>query len=92
MGVPFGSKARRALAEASDDKRGLPLPHALRHTYKTHSLIAGIREIESHLLMNHAIGGSNAGYITREVTVDGHRRPAQQKITEYFLHHFGVIR
>ena len=88
---PSERKQGAHLEKPRDDKRGLPLPHALRHTYKTHSLIAGIREVESHLLMNHSIGGANAGYISREVTLEDHLRPAQERITAYFLRQFGVL-
>jgi integrase len=87
---PSDRKKGAHLEKPRDDKRGLPGCHALRHSYKTHSLIAGVREIESHLLMNHALGGSNAGYISREVTMEDHLRPAQEKISDYFLRKFGV--
>ncbi len=79
------------LIKPRNDKNGLPLPHALRHTYKTHSVIAGVREVESCLLMNHRMPGVNFDYISREVTIEGYLRPAQERITAYFLRHFGLL-
>jgi integrase len=72
-----------------NDKQGLPMAHALRHTYRTHSLLAGISDVHSHLLMNHKLEGVNFGYISRAVTLEELRK-AQEKITDHFLVHFGV--
>jgi integrase len=82
-------KARsKHLSIPRNDKQGLPLAHALRHTYRTHSLIAGVSDIESHLLMNHKPDGVNYDYICRTVTIE-HLRGAQEKITGHFLKYFG---
>lgn len=72
-----------------NDRQNLPFAHALRHTYRTHALIAGVTDLECHLLMNHRVPGVNAQYITRAVTFD-HLRVAQERITEHFLKCFGV--
>jgi integrase len=72
-----------------NDKQGLPLAHTLRHTYRTHSLLAGVADIESHLLMNHKPYGVNYDYITRSVTIE-HLRTAQEKITAHLLSCFGI--
>lgn len=44
--------------------------------------IAGINDIDMHLLMNHSLPGVNAGYITRNKLVGSHLRVAQQKISD----------
>jgi integrase len=75
------------LTQPRNDRQGLPGAHALRHTYRTHSFIAGVTELESHLLMNHALENVNAEYVTREVTME-HLRVAQEKVTAYFRRHF----
>lgn len=72
-----------------NDKQGLPMAHALRHTYRTHSLLAGVSDVHSHLLMNHKMEGVNYGYISRAVTLE-ELRTAQEKITAHFLKHFGL--
>ena len=72
-----------------NDKQGLPLAHTLRHTYRTHSLLAGVSDIESHLLMNHKPDGVNYDYISRSVTIE-HLRMAQERITSHFLSCFGI--
>ncbi len=72
-----------------NDKQGLPMAHALRHTYRTHSLLAGVSDVHSHLLMNHKMEGVNYGYISRAVTLE-ELRTAQEKITAHFLKHFGI--
>ena len=52
-----------------NDRQGLPMSHALRHTYRTHCLLAGVSDVHSHLLMNHKLEGVNYSYITRAVTL-----------------------
>lgn len=74
-----------------NDKQGLPMSHSLRHTYRTHSLLAGVSDLHSHLLMNHRIEGVNAGYISRLVAMP-ELAESQEKITRHFLKLFGVIK
>lgn len=73
-----------------NDKQGLPMAHCLRHTYRTMSLLAGISDVHSHLLMNHRLDGVNAGYISRHITMDELAK-SQEAITRYMLIRFGVI-
>lgn len=54
----------------------------LRQTYRTIGQIAGINDVDMHLLMNHSLPGVNAGYITRHKLVGDHLRAAQQKISD----------
>lgn len=57
----------------------------LRQTYRTVGQIAGLSEIDLHLLMNHSLPGVNAGYITRAKLISGHLQNVQEKLTETFL-------
>ena len=53
----------------------------LRQTYRTVGQVAGVNEIDMHLLMNHSLPGVNAGYITRNKLAGNHLRAAQQRIS-----------
>lgn len=53
----------------------------LRQTYRTLAAAAGVSEIDARLLMNHAIQGVNAGYITRHKLLEDHLRFQQQAIS-----------
>lgn len=54
----------------------------LRQTYRTMGQIAGLSEIDMHLLMNHSLPGVNAGYITRAKLISGHLQATQEKLTK----------
>ncbi len=53
----------------------------LRQTYRTVGQVAGVNEIDMHLLMNHSLPGVNAGYITRNKLLGDHLRKQQQAIS-----------
>lgn len=53
----------------------------LRQTFRTMGQVAGLSEIDMHLLMNHSLPGVNAGYITRARLITGHLRTTQEKLT-----------
>lgn len=74
-----------------NDKQGLPMSHSLRHTYRTHSLLAGVSDLHSHMLMNHRVDGVNAGYISRHVAMEELAK-SQELVTRHFLKLFGVIK
>jgi hypothetical protein len=57
----------------------------LRQTYRTIGQIAGIADLDMHLLMNHSVPGVNAGYITRAKLLSDHLRGQQEKISELIL-------
>ncbi len=65
-------EARSKLAKWGND---------LRQTYRTLAAAAGVSEIDARLLMNHAIQGVNAGYITRHKLLEDHLRFQQQAIS-----------
>lgn len=44
--------------------------------------MAGVSEFDARLLMNHAIPGVNAGYITRHKLLEEHLRSQQQAISD----------
>jgi integrase len=53
----------------------------LRQSFRTIATMAGVSEFDARLLMNHAIPGVNAGYITRHKLLDDHLRGQQQAIS-----------
>ncbi|WEX08651.1 integrase arm-type DNA-binding domain-containing protein [Chelativorans sp. AA-79] len=54
----------------------------LRQSYRTLATTAGVSEFDARLLMNHAIPGVNAGYITRHKLLEEHLRSQQQAISD----------
>jgi hypothetical protein len=57
----------------------------LRQTYRTFAQIAGVSDLDAHLLMNHSVPGVNAGYITRNSLMAGHLRRQQDRIAKAML-------
>jgi hypothetical protein len=53
----------------------------LRQTYRNVARLAGVSELDAHLLMNHAAPGINAGYITRHQMLEDHLRAQEQAIS-----------
>ena len=53
----------------------------LRQTYRTIGQVAGVNDVDMHLLMNHSLPGVNAGYITRNKLLTDHLRAQQQRIS-----------
>jgi site-specific recombinase XerD len=53
----------------------------LRQSFRTIAIVAGVSEFDARLLMNHAIPGVNAGYITRHKLLEDHLRSQQQAIS-----------
>jgi integrase len=53
----------------------------LRQTYRTVGQVAGVSELDMHLLMNHSLPGVNAGYVTRHRLLGDHLRKQQQAIS-----------
>ncbi|MFG1230269.1 tyrosine-type recombinase/integrase [Xanthobacter wiegelii] len=53
----------------------------LRQTFRTLATPAGVSEFDARLLMNHAIPGVNAGYISRHKLLESHLRGQQQAIS-----------
>jgi integrase len=57
----------------------------LRQTYRTIAQTAGIGDLDIHLLMNHAVAGVNAGYITRSKLLSDHLRQQQETISRKMI-------
>ena len=57
----------------------------LRQTYRTVGQVAGVNDVDMHLLMNHSLPGVNAGYITRNKLLGGHLRKQQQAISRLII-------
>jgi hypothetical protein len=77
------------IAETKEDRNTLSKwGNDLRQTFRTIATVAGVSEFDAKLLMNHAIPGVNAGYITRHKLLEDHLRSQQQAISHAV---FGVI-
>lgn len=57
----------------------------LRQSYRTLGQVAGVSELDIHLLMNHSLPGVNAGYITRDQLLGGHLRKQQERISRLVM-------
>jgi integrase len=70
------------LAETKEDRDELSKwGNDLRQTFRTIATATGVSEIDAKLLMNHAMPGVNAGYITRHKLLHDHLRRQQQVIS-----------
>jgi hypothetical protein len=75
------------LAEHKEERSTLAKwGNELRQTYRTVGQAAGIADLDIHLLMNHAVPGVNAGYITRGKLLNDHLRHQQEMISRKMLH------
>jgi hypothetical protein len=57
----------------------------LRQSFRTLAQFAGVSEFDARLLMNHAIPGVNAGYVTRDKLLEDHLRGRQQAISRVLM-------
>lgn len=70
------------LTEQKEDRSQLSKwGNDLRQSFRTVATAAGVSEFDAKLLMNHAIPGVNAGYITRHKLLEDHLRRQQQAIS-----------
>ncbi|MGN6538323.1 MAG: tyrosine-type recombinase/integrase [Mesorhizobium sp.] len=63
----------------------------LRQTFRTLATPAGVSEFDARLLMNHAIPGVNAGYISRHKLLEDHLRAQQQAISSIMFNALGGL-
>ena len=70
--------------EPKENKRGLPSPHMLRHSYATFAKAAGLNELDIGLLMNHKLPGVTSGYI-HEASLLEHLKACQERVTAHIL-------
>lgn len=64
----------------------------LRQTFRTLATPAGVPAFDARLLMNHAMPGVNAGYISRHKLLDDHLRAQQQAISTTMFGTLGNLR
>nr|WP_249811893.1 integrase arm-type DNA-binding domain-containing protein [Bradyrhizobium sp. 2] len=70
------------IAETKEDRETLSKwGNDLRQTFRTIATAACVSEFDAKLLVNHAIPGVNAGYITRHKLLEDHLRGQQQAIS-----------
>jgi integrase len=71
------------LAEHREDRAALSKwGNDLRHSFRTIATTARVSEFDAKLLMNHAVPGVNAGYVTRNKILRDHLRSQQQAISD----------
>jgi integrase len=71
------------LAEHREDRAALSKwGNDLRHSFRTIATAARVSEFDAKLLMNHAVPGVNAGYVTRNKILRDHLRSQQQAISD----------
>jgi integrase len=71
------------LAEHREDRSALSKwGNDLRHSFRTIATKARVSEFDAKLLMNHAVPGVNAGYVTRDKILQDHLRSQQQAISD----------
>jgi integrase len=74
------------IAEQKEDRNILSKwGNDLRQSYRTLAQAAGVSEVDARLLMNHALPGVNAGYITRHKLLEDHLRGQQEAISNLIM-------
>lgn len=74
------------IAEQKEDRTVLSKwANDLRQTFRTIAQSVEVPDLDIHILMNHALPGVNAGYITRSALMEGHLRRQQARISEATL-------
>jgi integrase len=84
----FPSDAPSGHVEENKEDREKVLSHwgnDLRQSYRTLGQVAGVSDVDMHLLMNHSFPGVNAGYITRSKLMADHLRQQQEKISQLIV-------
>lgn len=76
------------IAEVQQHELGDLTGHALRHTYATLALEAGVPIAELKFLLNHAVGNVTMGYLNPSL---GHLRGLQEKASAKVLDALGLI-
>jgi len=80
------ASAEGHLVEQKEDRSTLAKwGNDLRQSYRTLAQTAGVSDFDARLLMNHALPGVNAGYITRHKLLEDHLRAQQQAISKAIM-------
>jgi integrase len=80
-----GSRAGHIMEQKEERETLSKWGNDLRQSFRTIAQAAGVSEFDARLLMNHAIPGVNAGYITRGKLLDDHLRHQQQVISKVLM-------
>jgi integrase len=72
------------IAEVKEKVKGFATGHALRHTWRTLAQVAGVSELDAKLIMNHAIPGANAGYLSRSALWP-HLLTVQERMSTFIM-------
>ncbi len=71
---PSSQRPGRHIVGVRDDKRGIPGPHHLRHTFRTTLAELGASPDQARLLLGHSLGSDvSRGYITAPLVVESLR-------------------
>lgn len=74
------------IAEQKEDRSVLSKWDSdLRQTFRTMAQSVEVPDLDIHILVNHALAGVNAGYITRSALMEGHLRRQQERISGAIL-------
>lgn len=74
------------IAEQKEDRSVLSKwANDLRQTFRTMAQSVEAPDLDIHILMNHALPGVNAGYITRSALMESHLRRQQERISRSIL-------
>ena len=79
---PATSEAGHLIEQKEDRATLSKWGNDLRQSYRTLAQTAGVSDFDARLLMNHALPGVNAGYITRHKLLEDHLRGQQQAISK----------
>jgi len=79
---PADSEAGHLVEQKEDRATLSKWGNDLRQTFRTMAEPAGVSEFDARLLMNHAIPGVNAGYLTRHKLLEDHLRHQQQALSK----------
>jgi site-specific recombinase XerD len=78
---PSESESGHIVEQKEDRSKLSKWGNELRQTYRTIGQVAGISKLDIHLLMNHAIVGTNEGYITRDKLLNDLLRKQQERLS-----------
>lgn len=83
---PSDAASGRIMEHKEDRQRLSRYGNDLRQTFRTMGKAAGVPDLDTKLLMNHALSGDvNAGYITRSKLMEDYLRRQQQAISDFIF-------
>ena len=89
---PSDAATRRVMEHKEDRERLSRYGNDLRQTFRTMGKAAGVPDLDTKLLMNHALSGDvNAGYITRSKLMEDYLRRQQQTISDFIFERLAPV-